>query len=180
MRGEGERGEGERGEHGAGPPNGGGDARQRQQRPRGGGPGHGQGGDEQRGRDRRGRGRGEEEGERVLHQPDPTLPEETDPETLRIIYTNARSLLSKTDHLCILINDANPDLILVTETWLNDEVSNSIINVPGYYIEPELRVDRTDTQNGIGGGLIVYVRNNLIISPLKEENSFNMFTECTA
>ena len=38
-------------------------------------------------------------------------------------------------------------------------------------------MDRTDTLNGIGGGLIVYAKENLIIKPLPRKNEFNMFVE---
>ena len=50
-----------------------------------------------------------------------------------------------------------------------------MLNVPGYSIEPDLRVDRRDTMNGIGGGVIVYAKDGLIIKPVSEENNFNMF-----
>ena len=56
-------------------------------------------------------------------------------------------------------------------------MSNAILNIPGYCIEPELKMDQTDTLNGIGGGLIVYAKENLIIKPLPRKNEFNMFDE---
>ena len=96
---------------------------------------------------------------------------------LKVIYLNARSLLNKINDLCILINDEDPDLILITETWCNDVITNAMLNIPGYSIEPDLRVDRTDTLNGIGGGLIVYARENLIIKPVPVINEFNMFVK---
>ena len=77
--------------------------------------------------------------------------------------------------LSLLINDRNPDLILITETWCNEDITNAMLNVPGYSIEPDLRVDRRDTMNGIGGGVIVYAKDGLIIKPMSEENNFNMF-----
>ena len=96
--------------------------------------------------------------------------------TLKIIYLNSRSLLNKINDLCILINDCAPDLILVSETWFNPDISNAMLNIPGYFIEPDLRLDRTDTMNGIGGGLIVYAKNDMIIKPIRVDNNFNMFT----
>ena len=149
-------------------------------------PGNGQGTEQRRGGGARGGGggrgggRGEQEKqetEREFRQPNPTHPQETiEPETLKIIYTNARSLLSKTDHVAILINDNDPDIILVTETWLNNDIPNSLLNMPGYYIEPELRIDRNDTLNGIGGGLLVYIKNDQLKKIVSVENAFNMFT----
>ena len=50
-----------------------------------------------------------------------------------------------------------------------------MLSVPGYCIEPDLRVDRSDTLNGIGGGLLVYAREGLIIKPIPVKNDFNQF-----
>ena len=67
--------------------------------------------------------------------------------------------------------------MLITETWLNKDSSTAMLNIEGYYIEPDLRMDRSDTMNGIGGGLIVYIKNGLIVKPLPVENSFNQFVQ---
>ena len=40
-----------------------------------------------------------------------------------------------------------------------------MLNVSEYYIDHELRIDRNDTTKGIGAGLIIYVRNDLIVKP---------------
>ena len=56
---------------------------------------------------------------------------------MKIIYLNARSLMNKINDLQILINDSDPDLILITETWCNEDISNAMLNVTGYFIEPE-------------------------------------------
>ena len=96
---------------------------------------------------------------------------------IRIVYLNARSLVSKLSDLEILLNDYDPDLVLIAETWCNSEITNSMLGIKGYFIEPDLRVDRNDTLNGIGGGLIVYVKNSLIVKPIDQESTFNMFTQ---
>ena len=83
--------------------------------------------------------------------------------------------MNKINDLQILINDSDPDLILITETWCNEDISNAMLNVTGYFIEPELRLDRTDTMNGIGGGLLVYAKENLVVKPVQIDNDFNMF-----
>ena len=41
-----------------------------------------------------------------------------------------------------------------------------------YYLEPNLRYDRCDTQFGIGGGLLVYVRNGLHVLPIDNKYDF--------
>ena len=83
--------------------------------------------------------------------------------------------MNKINDMNILINDAKPDIILVTETWCNDTVTNAMLSVPGYSIEPDLRMDRTDTLNGIGGELIVCAKDGLILKPVTVKNEFNMF-----
>jgi len=45
--------------------------------------------------------------------------------------------MNKINDLQILINDSDPDLILITETWCNEDISNAMLNVTGYFIEPE-------------------------------------------
>jgi hypothetical protein len=45
----------------------------------------------------------------------------------------------------------------------------------GYDLITDLRKDRSDTTNGIGGGLLVYARKGLVILPSDEYNDFNQF-----
>ena len=52
-----------------------------------------------------------------------------------------------------------------------------MLNLNDYYLEPNLRCDRSDTQFGIGGGLLVYVRNGLTILPGDNNSVFNQY--CT-
>ena len=77
----------------------------------------------------------------------------------------------------VLINDEKPHLVCITETWLNDEISNAMISFDNYYIDKDLRIDRADTSQGRGGGLIVYVRNDVIVTPVSHDNNFNQFLQ---
>ena len=45
-----------------------------------------------------------------------------------------------------------------------------------YTIETNLRCDRTDTANGIGGGLLVYIKTGYNIIPLPNHTSFNQIS----
>ena len=47
----------------------------------------------------------------------------------------------------------------------------------GYNIDPELRKDRTDILNGIGGGIIVYIKDGLMIKSRNVTNDFNQFLQ---
>jgi len=44
-----------------------------------------------------------------------------------------------------------------------------------YFIEPSLRIDRADTAHGIGGGLLVYVKNGMIITFEQDFSKFNQY-----
>jgi hypothetical protein len=72
----------------------------------------------------------------------------------------------------------SPDIILVSETWLNPEIRNSEIAIEGYSMEAELRRDREDTVNGLGGGLIVYTRTGLSIRKMDKFNNIEFTQFC--
>ena len=94
---------------------------------------------------------------------------------MNILYLNARSINRKLNDLELLASDKKPDLILINETWLNDSTPNSILNIPNYSIDSELRIDRSDTLNGIGGGLLVYVRIGLTVLSCDNKSAFNQY-----
>ena len=70
---------------------------------------------------------------------------------------NARSLKRKVNDLELLADDEKPDLILITETWLNPTISTAELNISNYYFEQRLNHDRTHTVKGIDGGLLCYI-----------------------
>lgn len=94
---------------------------------------------------------------------------------MKILYLNAQSILSKINDLRVTVCDLKPDIILITESWCNKNINNSVIKVNGYELCSELRKDRVDTTNGIGGGLLVYVREGRTVLPCDEVSNFNQF-----
>ena len=70
---------------------------------------------------------------------------------LSIMYFNARSIFNKFDKFELLVLDHKPDMVCITETWAHKNIFNAKLSLSGYTLEPELRVDRSDTTNGIGG-----------------------------
>jgi Endonuclease-reverse transcriptase len=70
----------------------------------------------------------------------------------------------------------DPDLILVTESWCNDQITDTFLDVPGLQ---ELRIDRTNTDRGRGGGLIVYAKKDLQICVLPIDDSYSRFQYCS-
>ena len=53
-------------------------------------------------------------------------------DTLKCIYTNAESLISKIDELRVRVNEINPDIIFVTETGIQEYDQQAIFSIPGY------------------------------------------------
>ncbi len=54
------------------------------------------------------------------------------------------------------------DIIVLTETWLNDDILNSIVNIENYFII------RNDRQTRRGGGVALFVKNNFYYEVLHD------------
>ena len=66
------------------------------------------------------------------------------------------SLLANRDEICLLVNQRNPDVLCVSETWLTHNVLDQHIAMPGF------SVYRND--KGRGGGVCIYVRDFLTVT----------------
>ncbi|XP_069936301.1 uncharacterized protein [Cherax quadricarinatus] len=77
--------------------------------------------------------------------------------SLKVYYTNSRSLRNKIDELRLLASVGNIDIIGITESWFNlkDREIPSECNIQGY------KLSHTDRINRKGGGVVMYVRENL-------------------
>ena len=73
---------------------------------------------------------------------------------LHFLHLNARSLLPKLVEIKTLALQSNAAVIGISETWLDDSISDSEIEIPNYAV---LRTDR----NRGGGGVCMYIRKNL-------------------
>ena len=71
-----------------------------------------------------------------------------------IAHLNIRSLVSKFQRFNELFNKVNVDVFAITETWLNSQVPDEILYIPGYNL---IRNDRLSR----GGGVAFYIRNNI-------------------
>ena len=58
----------------------------------------------------------------------------TSAQGLSVYYTNCRSLLPQLDELRALANANTPDLIALSETWLDDTISDSEVSIPTYRV----------------------------------------------
>ncbi len=78
---------------------------------------------------------------------------------LTVMYTNAQSLVGKVNELSCTACDIDPDIILVTESWCNEGISDAYLSIQGYELKSKLRINRSDTGAGRGDGLIVYAKS---------------------
>ena len=69
-------------------------------------------------------------------------------------------MISKIDELKATAIDLAPDVMAITETWTNATICSSFLCIPGYKLV--VRMDRADTTNGRGGGILVYAKSTLI------------------
>ena len=66
-----------------------------------------------------------------------------------VLIVNSRSIVRKIDELEYYSNEYKIDIIIVTETWLSDNIPSEAVNISGYTL---IRKDRV---NGLGGGCAI-------------------------
>ena len=76
---------------------------------------------------------------------------------LKIVNMNCQSIRSKLPTFEALLDGENPDIIVGTESWLNDTISTGEIFPPCYNV---FRRDRETEQRG--GGVFIAVKNTLL------------------
>ena len=69
-----------------------------------------------------------------------------------ILYYSAQSLIPQLDELTLLASVHNPDIICIVEIWLEGNVDDTEISIPGYR---SIRLDR----NRHGGDVLLCVKN---------------------
>jgi len=77
-----------------------------------------------------------------------------------LLLTNANRILNKFDELLLLLSSESIDIVAVTETWLSDEIPDSVVSINGYV------VIRRDRITGIGGGVMCYISNRFFVRQL--------------
>ena len=83
---------------------------------------------------------------------------------LHCIHLNDRSLLPKNSELRNLATKSNVAIIGITETWLDDTITDNEVKIPGFNI---LRNDR----NRNGGGTCIYIRSDIAFNPRSDLQS---------
>ena len=94
---------------------------------------------------------------------------------LNILFLNAQSIVGKIDELTCTAYDIEPDLILVSETWCSENVTDAFLSIPGYELHQDMRQDREDTAGGRGGRLLVYSKTGLKILKLDKNADFQQY-----
>jgi len=84
---------------------------------------------------------------------------------IKCVYFNARSIVNKLSELELLIREENIDVLGISETWLLEEISDSEMDFSGYSL---LRRDRNDLVKERGGGVLLYIKNELNPSLIPE------------
>ena len=79
---------------------------------------------------------------------------------MKFWYTNATSLNNKQQHIKAQISVDNPDIIMVTETWYNENSVTHIDNYTGHI---------SNRENGVGGGVAIYAKDTLVTIRVSEQ-----------
>jgi hypothetical protein len=90
---------------------------------------------------------------------------------LLIMHWNCNSLLEKFIEFCVYVEEKKPDIILLYEIKASQEITNSELNLKGYFLESKIR----EKNPKHGGGVAIYVKEGIIydrildFEPLKLE-----------
>lgn len=79
----------------------------------------------------------------------------SDAKGIKIMHLNIRSLIPKIDLLRAWVVLYKPNIITLSETWLNSNIPDTEINLPNYTL---YRSDRSSR----GGGVAIYVSSEFI------------------
>ena len=81
---------------------------------------------------------------------------------LSLFLSNVRSLLPKIDELESTLKLNSISLALITETWLNENIDDSAVNIENY------SVVRRDRKNKVGRGVCTFIKSHIPFKLLTE------------
>ena len=92
------------------------------------------------------------------------------PENINVVHYNINSILAtdKLEQLSAICRLLNIEVLIITESKLDDNIPNNLITIPGYH-EP-IRHDRP-INGRHGGGVLMYIAENLVYQQKKEFQS---------
>ena len=71
------------------------------------------------------------------------------------MYSNVNAIGTKLDEFKLTVDKLKPDFILLTETWIRPDTSDSLYALTGY------EMFRNDRENQRGGGVCIYAKNTI-------------------
>lgn len=80
---------------------------------------------------------------------------------LNVCHLNACSIFPKINYIREVMNKTNIHVICVSETWFNSSHTDSMVNIQGFNL---VRHDRSRTDKKRGGGVAIYVKQDLSYS----------------
>ena len=83
------------------------------------------------------------------------------------VYLNARSIVNKKNKLNIMVEDINPHIIDITESWAIKDISDAELGLTGYIMFRRDRIRRR------GGGVILYIKESIQAYEIKLEREAN-------
>ena len=102
---------------------------------------------------------------------------------LNVWYTNIESLTNKTNDFLVRIHEDNPDVICLTETWIQENQKSPYYwsNDALYGLIDGYQVFRRDNCDTVRGGILILVKNHLIVKEVtckKLNNLSSEFKDC--
>lgn len=87
---------------------------------------------------------------------------------MKIMYTNIQSVTSKLDLFITRIDSINPQIIIISETWLKPTIPDTLVKIPGYEL---FRDDRIGKRSG---GVAIYAKANSSFFNVKLNAKYNI------
>ena len=85
---------------------------------------------------------------------------------MKVLSLNARSIVNKISELEIIVTEMDPDIIIIVETWLDNQIGRPYLGLPAY------SVFRKDRANGNEPhGVLIAIKTHL--NPMSAVNSKN-------
>ena len=81
----------------------------------------------------------------------------------KCVCLNARSIINKRNELNIMVEDTDPHIIGITESWATPDISDAELGMTGYVM---FRKDRLGRR---GGGVILYIKESVQAYEIKLE-----------
>ena len=91
-------------------------------------------------------------------------PKNTSEAGYRCVCLNARRLINKKNELNIMVEDIDPHIIGITESWANTDIRDAELGLTGCVMFRRDRIGRR------GGGVILYVKESIQAYEIKLES----------